>query len=426
MLKNLQLMDQILKNLDSTHQSQLAKVVALVLLGSFGGGASYIGVFSFVLFVPGDSVAICVYMAAAAPPPPPLTGGDGGDNPQVVLISNLDAGNPLHVHNSDNSSYVLVPFKLLGTKNYRINVYMGLVYSENAADVWKELNETYDKVDGSIVYNFLQKIRYVKQGGSIIANYYHKLNSLWREFDAITKVPKCVCPVKCSCAASTELALHQQLMKLMQFLMGLDDCYQPVMTALLTRDPLPDVKDAYATVSREESHRGIPETPKAIDIKMHATSFAAKSYNQNKRGTNNNFNRYNIRVNGPYNNRGPNPNLTCKNCGFTGHTIERCYALIGYPPGYKKPNAPKQNVFKPNFNANCDTKGSDKQPSACNSPTSFTADQMQKLLNLINDSTSGNTQANMAGIPNFLSRLLPWDGSLTLGQTNTLPPLPFA
>ncbi|GKD39930.1 hypothetical protein Tco_1260137, partial [Tanacetum coccineum] len=39
--------------------------------------------------------------------PPPA-----GDNPLVVLISNLDAGNPLHVHNSDNSSSILVPFKL--------------------------------------------------------------------------------------------------------------------------------------------------------------------------------------------------------------------------------------------------------------------------------------------------------------------------
>nr|GEY02320.1 ribonuclease H-like domain-containing protein [Tanacetum cinerariifolium] len=37
----------------------------------------------------------------------------------------------------------------------------------------------------------------------------------------------------------------------------------PVRTALLTRVPLPDVKDAYAIVSREESHRGISETSEA-------------------------------------------------------------------------------------------------------------------------------------------------------------------
>nr|GEV24249.1 hypothetical protein [Tanacetum cinerariifolium] len=60
------------------------------------------------------------------------------------------------------------------------------------------------------------------------------------EFDALTKLPKCIYEVKCTCDASKELTMHQQLMKLMQFLRRLDDCYQPVMIALLTRDPLPE------------------------------------------------------------------------------------------------------------------------------------------------------------------------------------------
>ncbi|GJT80805.1 hypothetical protein Tco_1055147 [Tanacetum coccineum] len=49
----------------------------------------------------------------------------------------------------------------------------------------------------------------------------------------------------------TIIGLHQQLMKLMQFLMGLDDCYQPIKGALLTRDPRPEVKDAYNVISKE-------------------------------------------------------------------------------------------------------------------------------------------------------------------------------
>nr|GEU50077.1 hypothetical protein [Tanacetum cinerariifolium] len=44
------------------------------------------------------------------------------------------------------------------------DVYTGLIYSENVVDVWKELNETYDKVDGTDVYNPLQKNNSVKQG----------------------------------------------------------------------------------------------------------------------------------------------------------------------------------------------------------------------------------------------------------------------
>nr|GEX96153.1 retrotransposon protein, putative, Ty1-copia subclass [Tanacetum cinerariifolium] len=135
-------------------------------------------------------------------------------------INNLDYGNPLHVQNSDNGNTALIPFKLL------------LMYYENVVIVWKDLNKTYDKVDGSVVYNLLQKINFVKHGGSSVADYYYRLNSLWREFDALTKLSKCICKVKCSCDASKELKLHQQLMKLMPFLMGLDDCLYSVKTYL--------------------------------------------------------------------------------------------------------------------------------------------------------------------------------------------------
>ncbi|GKC61390.1 hypothetical protein Tco_1088988 [Tanacetum coccineum] len=123
-------------------------------------------------------------------------------------------------------------------------VYMGLVYSDNVASVWKELKSTYDKVDGCVIFNLLQKINNVKQGGSFADDYYHRLNSLWREFDALTKLLKCVC--------------------------------EPIRSALITRDPLPKVKDAYTTVSRKESHRGVPESFGASESKLKATSFAAK------------------------------------------------------------------------------------------------------------------------------------------------------
>ena len=106
-------------------------------------------------------------------------------------------------------------------------------------------------------------------------------------------------------------------------------------TALLTRDPLPEVKDAYITVSREESHRGVLESSSVTEAKLNASSFAAKSFNNNRRGFVNNNN--NTRSTNPNTaNRGPNPNLNCKNCGKIGHTIERCYEIIGFPSGFVK------------------------------------------------------------------------------------------
>ncbi|GJW54707.1 hypothetical protein Tco_0098792 [Tanacetum coccineum] len=38
----------------------------------------------------------------------------------VNSINNLNAGNSLHVQNTDNSNSVIIPFKLLGIENYRI------------------------------------------------------------------------------------------------------------------------------------------------------------------------------------------------------------------------------------------------------------------------------------------------------------------
>ena len=44
-------------------------------------------------------------------------------------------------------------------------------------------------------------------------------------------------------------------MKLMQFLSGLDDCFNQVTSHIILMDPLPNVKSALSIVSREESHQ---------------------------------------------------------------------------------------------------------------------------------------------------------------------------
>ncbi|GKB77687.1 ribonuclease H-like domain-containing protein [Tanacetum coccineum] len=245
--------------------------------------------------------------------------GVGESFGSIILNSNLDADNPLHVQNNDKSTFMLIHFKLLGTENYRI--------WNGAMKLALQARNTYGFVDGTC-------LRDAYATSDVLST---QLNSLWREFDVLTKFPKCDCQVKCSCDASKELSLHQQLMKLMQFLMGHDECYQLVRSALLTKGPLLDVKEAYNTMSRVKSHRGVPK-----------------------------------------------------------HTIERCYKLIEFAPGFKK----FANNVKQTYNANVDVK-TDKQSSVSPSSSNFTSEQMKKLLSTINDNGSGNFHANMAvGHPN--------------------------
>ncbi|XP_071719288.1 uncharacterized protein [Rutidosis leptorrhynchoides] len=208
----------------------------------------------------------------------------------VTLINKLDFGDPLYLHASDTSGTSLISLKLKGTENYSVwsraltlalstknkkgfidgtcvrndyaddevllnqwercnavvlrwiltsvsdELYLGQIFSTDASVVWQELKETYDKIDGSVTFNLHHKINSLTQGQSSLSEYYHKLNGLWKQYDALIKLPAC------TCEANKDFQSYNKLIKLMQFLMGLNDVYQPV---------------AYAILSREESHRGL-------------------------------------------------------------------------------------------------------------------------------------------------------------------------
>ncbi|GJW71724.1 ribonuclease H-like domain-containing protein [Tanacetum coccineum] len=238
-----------------------------------------------------------------------------------VLISSLDVGNNLYLQPNDHYNVPIVSFMLTGSENYKMwsiamkialnELYLSQVYSEIASEVWSELEKTYEKMDGSVIFNLVHKINELKQGDLFGLKYYHTLNSLWREFDILTLLPACTC------------AAHEG-------------------SNLLAREPLPKVKDAFAIVSREESHRGL-----APDI---------------------------------------------------------YYELNGHPAGFKRNhNLSRQYGSVKKFNGNADV-----SQTASTSPgsmfSSFTNDQMMKLLRLINKkptvNVSGNILQLIVGHPN--------------------------
>ncbi|KAJ0587122.1 putative RNA-directed DNA polymerase [Helianthus annuus] len=344
--------------------------------------------------------------------------GDSSGSSQT-LISKLDIGDPLFLHPSDSSSLTIVGIKLKGTENYRVwssamklaleaknkfgfidgkckkntedevlssqwdrcnsvvlswllnsvseELYLGQVFSKLASDVWTDLKETYDKVDGSIVYDLYKKINCITQNGSSVSEYYHKLNTMWKQFDAVLQLPSC------SCQAAKDYNDFSTLIKLMQFLMGLDDVYHPVRTNLLTREPLPSVKVAFSIVSREESHRN-----SSVGTKTQNVSFVSK--------TGQNFEQKRKEV------RGPNPNFKCTHCNKLGHTVDRCYELVGFPSGSKK---------KPGGQSGKSVSNSRTNMSSVIAGSPFSPEQVAKLLSLVNEKTSSDAQpSNMGGESN--------------------------
>ncbi|GJW24904.1 hypothetical protein Tco_0038715, partial [Tanacetum coccineum] len=145
---------------------------------------------------------------------------------------------------------------------------------------------------------------------------------------------------------------------------GLDECYQPVRSALLIRDPLPDVKHAYNIVAREESNKVVPKSSNVLfQMEILLT--------------------------------------VCKNCRKIRHTVERCYDLVGFPPGFKK-FANNSNNAKQSFNANVDVK-CDKQSSVSPSSSGFTSEQMKKLFPNITVGHPNGTLATISHIGNLKS-----------------------
>nr|GEV82680.1 UvrD-like helicase, ATP-binding domain, P-loop containing nucleoside triphosphate hydrolase [Tanacetum cinerariifolium] len=106
--------------------------------------------------------------------------------------------------------------------------------------------------------------------------FYHK------QFDAMVSLPAC------TCNAAENFEIRYELIKLMRFLMGLDDNYLAIRINILIREPLILVKDAFAIISGEESHRNI--TSNGAN-KPGATVFAAKFVDKKKANNNNNYNK---------------------------------------------------------------------------------------------------------------------------------------
>ncbi|GKD95035.1 hypothetical protein Tco_1374872 [Tanacetum coccineum] len=187
---------------------------------------------------------------------------------------------------------------------------------DNASVVWNELKDTYDRVDGSVFLNLLQKINSFKQD--------------------------------CSCKAMAELD-HNKFLKLMQFLLGIDDVYQPIRSSLLTREILLEVKDAFVAIAKEESHRGITPTFVKTD-KPQASAFVSMS-NDNRRGNN----------------------------------VDRCFEIIGYPPGFKRNPKLKPINFN-NENNNFDASGNFLADGDIKTSTalSFTNVHVMTLISLLN------------------------------------------
>ncbi|XP_071695508.1 uncharacterized protein [Rutidosis leptorrhynchoides] len=197
----------------------------------------------------------------------------------------------MYLHPSDTTSGTpIISIKLKGTENYNIwsrsmllavstKNKLGFISGscvKSTTDI--ALASQWDRCNIVVLSWMLGTLseEFLKQNDSPLSEYYHNLNNLWKQYDSMVSSPPCTCGANaCNCDASTSFIQNNNRLKLMQFLMGLNDVYMSVRSNILLRDPLPDVKTAYAVISIEESHR--IGSSKEVNNKTQTYAFVAQA-----------------------------------------------------------------------------------------------------------------------------------------------------
>ncbi|GJZ53625.1 ribonuclease H-like domain-containing protein [Tanacetum coccineum] len=193
-------------------------------------------------------------------------------NDQPTLISSLDVNNTLHLHPNDSAALIVISVKLKGTENYQVWSCVMLLALEGKnktgfidgtckrSNIDEVLGRWWDRVNAIVLGWILNSISE------------ELLNALWKHFDALVHLPRC------TCHATDDFKKYNQLMKLLQFLMGLDDSYMQIRSNILSRDVVPNVRNAYAIISSEESHR----------VRSQASSSNSRPFNVTRPSSNGN------------------------------------------------------------------------------------------------------------------------------------------
>lgn len=169
----------------------------------------------------------------------------------------------------------------------------------------------------------------------------------------------------CHCGAMKDWINDHNQECSMQFLMGLNDSYAQNRAQILMMDPLPVISKIFALVMQEERQRSIhndvpvSSVDRSVILPSSSMIAAAKGQFAGNKGA-------------KLDNR-----PICSHSNITGHTVDKCYKVHGYPPGHPKFKL-KQHDYKPLVN-----QVRAGPPSSCDISDKLSSDQCKQLITLL-------------------------------------------
>ncbi|KAJ1377688.1 Zinc finger, CCHC-type superfamily [Sesbania bispinosa] len=175
-------------------------------------------------------------------------------------------------------------------------------YASTAREIWMELEES----------------AFVLQ----------KLKGLWDEIQSIAPWPKYTCG-GWKCDVQKQLTHMRERDQLYDFLKGLDDVFGIMKTQTFSMKSMVSLGHAYHLVAEDEQQR--------IISAMHKPTTETVTFQTQNARYKEGAERRDARKEKP----------KCSHCQKIGHTEDKCYEIIGYPPKWKKSGQEKRDKAGP-------------------------------------------------------------------------------
>ncbi|KAF7834785.1 uncharacterized protein G2W53_009644 [Senna tora] len=350
-------------------------------------------------------------------PTPSSTGNSDGSTASGSNVSNSELNyrrDPLYLHPSDTSGLQLVPNQLT-QQNYLIwsRSMMITLKSKNKlgfvdgsykqpADRTSEAYLNWSYVDSAVLRWLLN---------SMCADLYETYmytptaRQIWRSLEekyGTSNRPQ-IHQIQKQLAS-----LHRVLKKaddiynsnyVDQFLMGLGEEYENVVSNILLMDPIPSYNKVYAMVARVERQRSV-NTSNAIE----ASALLARANEQQRNAVDRSAGmKYEDR-------KKEKASRYCSHCGRTGHIIEACFKKHGYPEWFKEYKLQKGKRNSDSVNAVVDDANAGSKQSSTDEDRKKMAEIVQEELKklLKNKSVGEESPVHASYFADFAEKKVRW------------------
>lgn len=184
----------------------------------------------------------------------------------------------------------------------------------------------------------------------------------------------------CRCSQVMKLLDDRETTWITQFLMGLNDDFSNIRGQILNMKPRPSLFDMYNMLESDESQRQrtvITPNPSAFQVKTQISGFQQQSFQKSR--------------------------TSCTHCGLSGHTVDKCYKIIGYHVGWLPKNQRKNpnQRFIPSASANL---AITDFPSDIDKGVALSNDHIQHLVSYLSSKlqpqlSTGSPNATITEIP---------------------------